>query len=710
MNKKIISTVFFISVGMLINYAYTEEAEEFDLGQVVVTSTKKKALVLDIPASVTIITAEDIEKSGYSSTAEIIGNLPSIIDQSQGDSYSFDFRGTKSSDSHGPHILIDGREVNLGIFGFNIIGSIPLEVIKSIEVIRTPGAYISGRDSSRGVINIVTKRGREGDKIFNSQLYSSYGSWDTYRESVSAWGNTKKTNYFLNATYKDSKGYRHTYPTYKTLLGNFNYEMTETLQMGLDLQYNNESRRYSQGLKEWQLDEGYRRSAEVPSSQSSSAYMKKQNTIENEVLGSTVSLDYSENYSRAGFVFNLSDYEDHYIYRAYDNSPTLKKYHYKKDRTQDIYSFKMFGGRNFDIGSVLKDSIEVGCDSSWQEGNQKTIYPYDDTASSKEAKGTIDYNERYNGIFLNNELNYQRFNLGSGLRYELTYYKMSSKEPKKVSNDFKKLAWDVAPSYEIFSEGNLYFNVNRSYFYPTAGYFYYAMDKDSPDNRAEDLRPEETTSYEIGFKHHFADWLSYSINFFYMDVSDRFLSFYDDSGDWKGWKNVGDSTNKGVEFEAEGELLTWLGYEFNFSYLNAKWDSGTLRLYEYGATPADDILKKMDISGKTVSDVPEFQYRVGINFIPPIAGLRFNMGLSYIGEKYIDAWNRYKNDDVYLVDGKIMYKVSDWSFYLSGENIFNVAYEKIYNSSSARNSNGSPNNTYYPKNGCYFEGGASYKF
>jgi outer membrane receptor for ferrienterochelin and colicin len=60
--------VFFICVGILANCASAEEEVAFDLGQVVVTSTKKKARVLDLPASVTIITADDIEESGYSST------------------------------------------------------------------------------------------------------------------------------------------------------------------------------------------------------------------------------------------------------------------------------------------------------------------------------------------------------------------------------------------------------------------------------------------------------------------------------------------------------------------------------------------------------------------------------------------------------------------------------------------------------------------
>jgi iron complex outermembrane receptor protein len=84
--------------------------------------------------------------------------------------------------------MLNGREVNLGIYGNNMIGSIPIDSIEKIEVIRTPGAYISGRDSARGVINIITKRGHEADEAFTPKLSYSFGSWNTHTESVSIMG------------------------------------------------------------------------------------------------------------------------------------------------------------------------------------------------------------------------------------------------------------------------------------------------------------------------------------------------------------------------------------------------------------------------------------------------------------------------------------------------------------------------------------------
>lgn len=712
MSKTVVFAVLCICASLPLQDVRAENVvKQYEAGEIVVTSTRKKTIALDIPASVTIMTAEDIDKSGYNSTPELIGSLPGVTNLSQGNSYSFDFRGTKSSDSHGPHILIDGRDVNLGIFGFNILGSIPLEIIEKIEIVRTPGAYISGRDASRGVINIITKTGEGEGNAFSPAFDVSYGSWDTFSGSVSATGEKGEFNYFINAAYKESEGYRRTSPKYTSLLGSLDYDLSDALVLGIDVDYRKEERNYALGLKEWQLDE-YRRADEIPSSQSATAYMKKQNSIENEAVGSTVSLNYDAKPYRAGISLNVIDYEDHYRKNTYANSPSMKKYNYKKDRSQDIFDLKVFGGREYVLGASVSGNVEVGYDYSSRTGDQKTYYPFDPSASArlKEEKETIDYEERYHGVFVNNELDLDRFSLGTGLRYELTDYEMSSRKPKRVESDFNKLAWNIAPSYEVFPKGNLYCNVARSYFYPTAGYFYYAMDKDSEHNLPEDLKPEETTSYEVGFKHNYTDWLRYTVNVFYMDVADRFLSFYDDSGSWKGWKNVGNSTNQGVEVTVEGMPLDWLGYDFSFSYVDAEWDSGSVRVYEYGDTPADDVKKNMDLSGKKVAKVPDVQYRMGLQFVHPVERLRMNVGLSYVGESYVDPWNRYKEDAVYLVDAKITYEFDKWSVYVAGENIFDVEYEKIGNSSSDRNSDGSPNNTYYPKDGRYVAAGFSYRF
>jgi outer membrane cobalamin receptor len=79
--------------------AAKQKGKGFDLDQIVVTATNEEVISLDVPASVTILSSEDIEKAGYRSTSDLIGHLPGVTDQSIGESFYYDFRGTKSSDA-----------------------------------------------------------------------------------------------------------------------------------------------------------------------------------------------------------------------------------------------------------------------------------------------------------------------------------------------------------------------------------------------------------------------------------------------------------------------------------------------------------------------------------------------------------------------------------------------------------------------------------
>jgi outer membrane receptor for ferrienterochelin and colicin len=85
----------------VMNSAKAAEKKGFDLDQIVVTATQEKIASLDVPASVTILTSEDIESSGYRSTSDLIGHLPGMTDQSLSESFYY-FPGTKSNDAPGP--------------------------------------------------------------------------------------------------------------------------------------------------------------------------------------------------------------------------------------------------------------------------------------------------------------------------------------------------------------------------------------------------------------------------------------------------------------------------------------------------------------------------------------------------------------------------------------------------------------------------------
>ena len=161
------------------------ENEETVLDDIVVTATSD-IKVLDTPASISVITAKDLEAQGVRNIAEALTRIPGVFDDGSSN-YYLSIRGTRSSSSGGPLVLIDGVPQDTGLLGYNYRETIPVSEIERIEVLRSPGSTVFGADSARGVISIVTKKAKPG-QAFSGQVSASAGSWNTFDESASISG------------------------------------------------------------------------------------------------------------------------------------------------------------------------------------------------------------------------------------------------------------------------------------------------------------------------------------------------------------------------------------------------------------------------------------------------------------------------------------------------------------------------------------------
>jgi outer membrane receptor protein involved in Fe transport len=236
------------------------------------------------------------------------------------------------------------------------------------------------------------------------------------------------------------------------------------------------------------------------------------------------------------------------------------------------------------------------------------------------------------------------------------------------------------------------------------------MDYDDPSNQPQDLKPEIYDNYEVGFKHRLAKYLNYNIALFKTYVENKYMPYYDSAGDFKGYKHIGDSIHQGIELGADGRPLEWFGYRLGFTWLNAKWDKGQTKVRVWADTPVPDTTRLVDISGKKIYRVPDYQYLVGFDF-NPLKKLTFSLDIHGYGEQWVDALNRIKNGAVTLVDMKAKYAFNkNFEMYIVGSNIFDFEYESIFNTPGTRNSDGSLDNNYYPRAGRYFEIGGTVKF
>jgi iron complex outermembrane receptor protein len=165
--------------------------------------------VTEAPASVTIITSEDIQRYGYRTLADILRNVRGFY-VSYDRNYSY--LGVMGYGLPGDYnsriaLLIDGHRLNDNIYDAALIGTeFPLDVdlIDRVEVIRGPNSSLYVASAFLGVINIITKRGRDLNKVNVSSEMASYG---TYEGRVS-YGNkfNNGLELLLSSTFYDSRG------------------------------------------------------------------------------------------------------------------------------------------------------------------------------------------------------------------------------------------------------------------------------------------------------------------------------------------------------------------------------------------------------------------------------------------------------------------------------------------------------------------------
>ncbi len=163
-----------------------------ELMNVQVTTASKSAEDINAaPAVMTVISANDIERSTASNLAEIIEqqagfylNSTTVMNQS-----SLVTRGDYGGAIANTHVLflIDGRpfrESILGNMGNQFIQGMPLGRVERIEIIRGPGSVLYGSGAYTGVINVILKKGEKQE----TSAHLEYGSHNSMHGSIAGGG------------------------------------------------------------------------------------------------------------------------------------------------------------------------------------------------------------------------------------------------------------------------------------------------------------------------------------------------------------------------------------------------------------------------------------------------------------------------------------------------------------------------------------------
>ena len=145
------------------------EGNTMALEEIVVTAQKREQRLLDIPASVAVLSAEAVERKGVTDFEGLIEQIPGVsvtADFGGGASKVISIRGVGGTDDYRPN---GSPSVSFHMDGIyqssNVFLSMPFFDVERVEVLKGPQGTLYGRNSTAGVVNVITRgpgNGRDG--------------------------------------------------------------------------------------------------------------------------------------------------------------------------------------------------------------------------------------------------------------------------------------------------------------------------------------------------------------------------------------------------------------------------------------------------------------------------------------------------------------------------------------------------------------------
>jgi iron complex outermembrane receptor protein len=640
MKTNVLLLVTLLSALVLPPSAPAQQAEEKKLEQVVVTASRYEEPTEKVPASVAVITSEDIQATTAQTVPDVLRDragieVRDILGNGRTATVGINAWGGETAGSN-TLLLVDGRRVNkIDLSGIDWT-QIPLDRIERIEVVRGGGAAVLyGDNAAGGVVNIITKKGAPG---MHFSVGGGLGSYETHREEAGVSLGNDWVNLAANGSYSNTDGYRQN-NSFRNSFGGGTLSLNASEWVSLELRGGAKSDRYGLPgyLLQSQLDSGVsRRDSLFPDDDASTKeyYLQLTPAFDFKDQGSVrVGLLYDRSKARSnyrGFFFTNDNTIDTYgvtpqylrkdRFFGRQNTLTVGLDYYRYDLSQDAESFAA-GFESTDDNSFRKESLGYYADDTLE------LFPDLLHLSLGYRRETVDYhfNSRHADISFGTE---SRLTQGedddlTAFRAGLTLtYQPNSKVFLSYAKSFRTGLVD-----EYFS---VFTGVNTA------------------------LQPQRSEHYEFGVKHAFAPWLTASVLLFRVDTKDEI--FYDPLTFSN--TNYPRTRRDGVEMSFTAPVKEWLTLFGSYTYVNPELRRGDFE------------------RGNKIPGVATNMASGGCN-LQFLEYWRLDVRGRWMGEYYaISDWNNEgeKADSWTAVDTKLTFQWKEFEAFAGVNNLFNEKY------------------------------------
>jgi Outer membrane receptor for ferrienterochelin and colicins len=618
------------------------------LPEVVVTATRTERAPTDVPASVSVISARDIERQQVAKTGDLLRNVEGIdLSASAGGSTgNLILRGVGGSFAgQTTQILNDGMQTDSIVAGIRGgLNFLPTQDIDRIEVVRGPASALYGPSAVGGVVNILPKRWRGGP---GAEVRAEGGTHNSHSVGVAVGAAGDNFDFRLSATDFGTDGY-----------------MADTKSAwGKDLAPRDWDDRKI-GLEAALRPSGHQElTLSARTYRINSAWLGGHPNYRYTNDGDSYALGYRHEFGDAATLklrWLSARVKSHILFddEAVNGTPGSLILAEVDQRTSNADTAEA----QLDLSLSPRNTLTLGLSESWgryESGATDILFGGTTVTVSKSD---------LTGFFVQDE---HRFDNGVsvtvGGRYD--HYRLYGDTRNGVSTNPESTDSVFNPRlglrYRVSGATSLYASAGSAYV-PALNYLKFRNSAAWLDNPG--LQPETSTSYEVGVDHSLG-WLSARAAVFHTDYRDKIAVIW--VGARRQYQNIGEVRVDGFELAVEGKAGNgWQPY-LNYAYTDSKIEEN----------PSDPLTV-----GKRVQQVSPHKLNLGVVYTPNTRWM-VRLGGRYVSDRYFDDRNTVAAHvgGYFVADAKINAKLpfpastGTWEASLAVNNLFDKAYSEWRN-------------------------------
>ncbi len=575
------------------------------LPEVVVSSTRLPGDPVDprtLPAKVTVITSEDIARSGAKTLQEAIQWSTGIVMFDEvGNAFEqrVDLRGFNNQPVSGTSVFVEGVRVNEPDFNGVNYYLIPVEAIERIEII--PGASaVYGKNALGGVINIITKRGKDS-RYTNAETL--FGSFHRERYTINTAGPLGKLDYFANFSREIEGGFRdESDARISRGLGKLGFRPTDSTDLSVSYNY----------VRSRLLQAG-----SLPLSQA--AIDPKRNFTpgdfnlsEQNFVTLSGRQQLSLGLSLTGNLFHRHLAQELFTVGQTSRSDIQNKIEARGGTVQFGHEAAPFEHKNVFAGGAEFTRNDVG---------SRSLSTFTGLGS---FSGSTTTGEDIFALFAQDTFSLtSELILTAGVRYDHDQFNFSDNfDPtNNGSKRYNRTSPRAGLSYLVTPNNSLYFNYSEGFRVPT----FLELFALGPFGSNPNLKPVRSRNYEIGSKNRLGSSYELDVTVFQADVRDEILftcilcDF--SAGDGQN-RNIDKSRRRGIEATMKARYGNYFDAVVNYTYTEAQI-----------LTPLRLSASRVVTPGDTFPLVPKHRIGATGNF-HPIAGWTFSLTGLYMSTQF----------------------------------------------------------------------------